>query len=171
MSQPGFEFHRRRFHFTPSCAVEQPLSGLSFQLFYCYSFWWRIKRNQSICVFKMSLILVSSMRNEAGLLVSINCGVCFVGCQLPCKTLSWMLRVWIKTEFFTREKLLKPYSNLTLQAIDAVRTFTVASNYGLENAHLSYHSYHADGFAPYCNDYWAPSQYKDRLIYVWWFPC
>ena len=18
---------------------------------------------------------------------------------------------------------------------------------------------------------WAPSQYKDRLIYVWWFPC
>ena len=23
----------------------------------------------------------------------------------------------------------------------------------------------------FCLKYWAPSQYKDRLIYVWWFPC
>ena len=22
-----------------------------------------------------------------------------------------------------------------------------------------------------CTNNWAPSQYKDRLIYVWWFPC
>ena len=25
--------------------------------------------------------------------------------------------------------------------------------------------------ASYCFTSWAPSQYKDRLIYVWWFPC
>ena len=23
----------------------------------------------------------------------------------------------------------------------------------------------------WCRTIWAPSQYKDRLIYVWWFPC
>ena len=23
----------------------------------------------------------------------------------------------------------------------------------------------------FCGAIWAPSQYKDRLIYVWWFPC